>query len=156
MSNLEASRSVFQQAQGTTLSPSNSDTFSSKVSAAGRPPVNTFATAATGTNGSLASGPPKKPRNAFEMFVADNRSVQMVKHRNEIKAGTYNIDREIVIMWQNLSPDQKELYMKEFQREYADAKEGSQEEDKEDKEDKEEPKDEDTEMGEQGEDEVDA
>lgn len=157
LTNLDSSRSVFQQTQALTLSPSNSDTFSHTAGGAGpgRPPVRNFVAAAVGTNGLLVSAPPKKPRNAFEVFVNDQRSIMTVSHRNEIKAGTYDVDRELAVLWQDLSPEDKEKYQTRFQTEIVDNKEGSNEEEKEDKEEKDEPKDEDTEMGEQGEDEND-
>src|ERR1700722_6508877 len=79
--------------QAMTLSPSNSDAFSNTQTA--RPAVATT----NGTKLPAASETPRRPRNAFEIFVNENRSALQAQLP---KDGNFSVDKELAIKWQEM------------------------------------------------------
>jgi non-histone protein 10 len=95
-----------QGGQAMTVSPSNSDAFSHTQGPAPRQ----LAAATNGTKtGGLASSDPqgKRPRNPFELFVAEQRVA--------IKGTTLEVDKELAIRWQEMGQEGQTPYFHRFQ-----------------------------------------
>ena len=58
--------------------------------------------------------PTKQPKSAFDIFARSARSLLLVRHRKEIKDGTFDINREIEKQWIDMPEDMKVSYRKEF------------------------------------------
>lgn len=85
-----------------TLSPSNSDAFSHTQTAAPR-----LAAATNGTKPPAVSETPERPRNAFELFANEQRSVlQAQMPRN----GNHDVDKELAIKWQDMGFEGQNSY----------------------------------------------
>lgn len=102
-----------QNSQAMTLSPSNSDAFSHTQTAAPRP-------AGATTNGTTKQpaaydDTPKKPRNPFELFVNEHRNVLLAANRQLAREGTYDVDKELAIRWQELGSDGQSQYHHRFE-----------------------------------------
>lgn len=93
-----------------TLSPSNSDAFSHTQTTLPRPAV-------SATNGAklAPAETPKRPKNPFELYVAETRAMLQVSNRHSINVGSYDIDRELAIKWQELGPEGQEVYHRRFE-----------------------------------------
>jgi hypothetical protein len=94
-----------------TLSPSNSDAFSHTQTAAPRPAV----ASTNGTKPPAVSETPKKPRNALELFVIENRSVLLSTNRQLSREGNYDVDKELAMKWQEMGPDGQSRYHHRFE-----------------------------------------
>lgn len=93
------------------LSPSNSDAFSHTQTAAPRP-----ANASTnGTKPSPLSEAPKKPRNPFDLFVSENRSLLETANRQLSRDGDFDIDKELAVKWKELGFDGQNHYINRFE-----------------------------------------
>jgi non-histone protein 10 len=145
LTNLDSSRgpsSTFvPNNQAMTLSPSNSDAFSHTQTAAPRPAV----AATNGTKPPAASETPRRPRNAFELFVNENRSVLQAQMP---KDGNHDVDKELAMKWRDMGFEGQHPY---YQRLETGDLEGSGSAKK-----GQDARDEDVEMGEDGEDEEEA
>jgi hypothetical protein len=89
-----------------TLSPSNSDAFSHTQAAAPRPAATT-----NGTKPPAASETPRRPQNAFELFVNEQRSVLQARMP---KDGNHDVDKELAIKWQNMGFEGQNPYRQRF------------------------------------------
>jgi len=71
------------------------------------------------TNGTSAppSKPPSRPKSGFDIYCQDMRSVLMVKHRQQIKDGTYDVDKALAEGWQHIGSDKQEEFYKRFDKE---------------------------------------
>lgn len=70
---------------------------------------------ANGNSMSPSAERPKTPKNAFELFANENRSVLAVKHRHDIKDGKYDLDQELARKWRSLPEDQQREFEARYQ-----------------------------------------
>jgi hypothetical protein len=90
-----------------TLSPSNSDAFSHTQTAAPR-----LAAATTnGTKPATLSETPRRPRNAFELFVDEQRPVLQAQMP---KDGSHDVDKELSIRWREMGFEGQNPYYQRF------------------------------------------
>ncbi|KAH8805679.1 putative HMG box-containing protein C10F6.08c [Xylogone sp. PMI_703] len=109
---------AFIQAGPVALSPS-SDAFSHNNPDAKRPSATTnghasSSNAANKNSNSPAAQPPRRPRNAFELYCNDLRSVLTVKNRKAIAEGKYDVEMELASGWRNLDATEQARFQDRF------------------------------------------
>ncbi|TAQ88355.1 hypothetical protein B7494_g3305 [Chlorociboria aeruginascens] len=113
--------SAFVQQGPVTLSPS-SDAFSHTHPESNLPyqaAQSSKRPLPSSTNGHSVpvSTPPRKPRNAFDLYCNDTRSVMMVQNRQAMAEGTFDIERALAIGWRDLAPEAAEEFHRRFELE---------------------------------------
>lgn len=115
----------FPQQGANTLSPA-SETFShrdasnapihgsSQISSQQRPlPGSNGYRASTGPSNSPP--PPRRPKNAFDLYCNEMRPALMLSKRAEIATGTYDLERALAEGWQGLSSQEKAAVQEKFE-----------------------------------------
>ena len=129
MNNISDARpgAAFIQQGAATLSP-QSETFSHTHPDHSNPPRNATPQALpqkllSGSNGhgpslpqASSTPPPRRPKNAFDLYCNETRSILMVQHRTQLAAGTYDIERSLAEGWQGLSSQEKEAVQQRFEQ----------------------------------------
>lgn len=73
-------------------------------------------------NPSSRTSSPKRPKNAFDVYCSDLRSVITVKNRKAIADGSFDVERALAVGWQDMDEEQRG----DFQRRFEEMKKASE------------------------------